>query len=113
MLSKVNHTFPVAQQTDHLAVHFLHPDNCELARLFGEQSGDHVDKFESCDWHEGPKTLPILNGTRGWVVGQVITRFDCGDHVAHLLEVINAAAPAADGQLGFQAIRSMTPGHPA
>jgi hypothetical protein len=38
---------------------------------------------------------------------------DAGDHVAHLIEVTEAAEDQPGRQLGYQAVRSFAPGHPA
>ncbi len=113
LISKANHTYRVARDATTLAVHFLREDNYELATLFGEQTGDEVDKFATLRWQEGPGHAPILEGTRGWVAGPVIDRFDAGDHVAHLIGVQEAAAAIPGPQLAFQAVRDMEPGHPA
>jgi hypothetical protein len=42
----------------------------------------------------------------------VLDRFDVGDHVAFLVEPFAAAAAPLDGQLGFQDVRDLRPGHP-
>jgi len=112
MLSKRNHTYDVAQHTETLAVHFLHRDNHDLAELFGEATGDEVDKFSACKWHAGPDGVPVLEGVRGWVRGRVIARLDGGDHVAHLLETVDAAATSSGRpSLTFQMVRDLDPGH--
>jgi flavin reductase (DIM6/NTAB) family NADH-FMN oxidoreductase RutF len=113
MLSKTNHTYEIAQRTETLAVHFLHEANRELASLFGERTGDHIDKFQACEWTDGPEGTPLLRHTRGWVLGRVLARLDSGDHVAHLLETIDATSTHASGQLSFQTVRDMVPGNPA
>lgn len=111
MLSKKNFTYRVAQQTDLLVVHFLHRGNHDLARLFGEQTGDQLDKFAAGGWDEGPRQTPVLRGTRGWVAGQILARFDGGDHVAHLLDVTSAVTDTPGPQLAFQTVQDMQPGH--
>jgi flavin reductase (DIM6/NTAB) family NADH-FMN oxidoreductase RutF len=113
LLSKANQTYRVALGSDHLGVHFLHEGNRDLATLFGEQTGDAVDKFAACEWREGPRHTPILRGTRGWVIGRIAARLDAGDHVGHLLDVEQAEAEVSDRPLTFQAVRDMEPGHPA
>ena len=113
MLSKANRTYRVAQEADSLAVHFLSAANHDLATLFGEHTGDEIDKFALCEWREGPQHAPILSGTRGWATGRILSRHDAGDHVAHLLEVSNAESDAPGPQLTFQAVTDMEPGHPA
>jgi flavin reductase (DIM6/NTAB) family NADH-FMN oxidoreductase RutF len=113
MLSKANRTFRVAQSTDTLVVHFLHEADHDLAVLFGEETGDDVDKFAACEWQEGPQATPTLSGTRGWVAGKVLARHDCGDHVAHLVDVMAGRVDRPGPQLGYQAVRAFHPGHPA
>jgi flavin reductase (DIM6/NTAB) family NADH-FMN oxidoreductase RutF len=113
LLSKLNHTWPVAERSNALAVHFLHRDNHDLADLFGEQTGDDVDKFSRCAWHDGPDGTTVLSGTRGWVVGRVLARWDAGDHVAHLIDVAHATVDHDGRQLDYQLVRHMDPGHPA
>ena len=70
-------------------------DNHDLAELFGEETGDNTDKFQACDWTAGPAGAPVLEGVRGWVAGRVVARLDAGDHVAHVLDTIEAQAFAA------------------
>jgi flavin reductase (DIM6/NTAB) family NADH-FMN oxidoreductase RutF len=112
MLSKANRTCHLAQNTDTLVVHFLHKDNTDLARLFGEETGDDMDKFDACEWSEGSGGGgPILAGTRGWIAGDVLQRLDGGDHVAHLLAVNAASIDVAGQQLAFQSVRDFEPGH--
>jgi flavin reductase (DIM6/NTAB) family NADH-FMN oxidoreductase RutF len=113
LLSKSNRTFRVAQSSPALAVHFLSRANQGLAALFGQETGDDVDKFASCEWREGPDGLPLLSGTRGWMVGTIIERFDAGDHVPHLLTVMSAEIDRPGEPLDFQTVRGLHPGHPA
>lgn len=118
MVSKANHTFRVAAAATTLGVHFLGEHNHDLAEVFGEVTGDVADKFAACDWEPAADGTPILRGTRGWVLGTVRARLDCGDHVAHLIDVTDAGVteaetPDAGRQLGFQAVRDLDPGHPA
>lgn len=84
-LSDKNRTFRVATAADHLAVHVLDRRHLPLARLFGEQTGDEVDKFARCHWTEGPHGLPILDDAAAWFTGEILGRFDLGDHVGLLL----------------------------
>jgi flavin reductase (DIM6/NTAB) family NADH-FMN oxidoreductase RutF len=113
-LSKRNYTYRVAQDADHLAVHVLSRQHSELARLFGGQTGDQVDKFGRCHWHAGPKDMPILDDAVAWFVGKTLTRFDAGDHVGHLLEPIAGLAPESFGDLITLAdVADIEPGHDA
>lgn len=112
-VSDKNHTFRVALGADHLAVHVLGPDDRRLARRFGEESGDEVDKFAGVAWSPGPAGAPILTDCDRWFVGRVIDRVPLGDHVGHLLEPVAVQNAGDGGQLGFQAVRDLDPGHDA
>jgi flavin reductase (DIM6/NTAB) family NADH-FMN oxidoreductase RutF len=45
-LSKRDRTYRVAEGARHLTVHLIERRHCELARVFGGETGDDVDKFE-------------------------------------------------------------------
>jgi flavin reductase (DIM6/NTAB) family NADH-FMN oxidoreductase RutF len=113
LLSKANRTYRLACRSEALVVHFLHRGNGALAARFGEETGDEVDKFAGCSWRPGPHGIPVLDGTRGWVAGGVLDRLDAGDHVAHLLEILEAGVDVPGPPLGYQEVRGMEPGHPA
>lgn len=113
-LSKRNHTYRTAQSADHLAVHLLARRHRDLARLFGSETGDRVDKFTRCSWQDGPEGLPILSDAAAWFTGRVLRRFDLGDHVGHLLEPMAGAAPdALDHLVTFADVKDLEPGHEA
>lgn len=113
-VSRLNHTHSVARNADVVVVHFPTPDDCDLAALFGEQTGDEVDKFAHCSWHPWPGdgATPVLDGVRRWLAGRVVQRVDVGDHTALVLDVVEAAYDTGE-QLGFQQVKDMPPGHPA
>jgi flavin reductase (DIM6/NTAB) family NADH-FMN oxidoreductase RutF len=113
-LSKRNHTYRVAQRAGHLAVHLVPRDHCELARLFGSETGDSTDKFARCAWHSGPHGLPILDDAAGWFVGEVVSYYDVGDHEGFLLAPVAGSAPHKFEQLvTFSDVRDLDPGHEA
>jgi flavin reductase (DIM6/NTAB) family NADH-FMN oxidoreductase RutF len=113
MLSTANHTYRLAVRAELLGVHFLHRDNGPLARLFGEETADNVDKLARCSWAPGLGGTPILAGTRGWIVGRIRDRVPAGDHVAHILDLADGAVDIPGPQLSFQMARRFHPGHPA
>lgn len=114
MLSKNNHTYRVAARATDLVVHFLHEGNHELSELFGEETGDEVDKFERCPWSQVDGiAAPVLDGTRGFAAGRILDRMDGGDHVAHLVEVTAARVDVDGPQLAFSMVKDMQPGHEA
>jgi flavin reductase (DIM6/NTAB) family NADH-FMN oxidoreductase RutF len=111
-LSVRNHTFRVAQAADVLVVHFLSRRHLELAKLFGEETGDDVDKFSRCEWAPGPDGVPVVAGVKGWVAGRVLATLDAGDHTAFVLEPIaGEAGDDPEPQLAFQQVRGFHPGH--
>jgi flavin reductase (DIM6/NTAB) family NADH-FMN oxidoreductase RutF len=111
-ISKANHTLPVATAAPVLALHWLGDDDRRLAELFGGETGDDVDKFERCAWRPGPAGVPVLEGVKGWVAGRVVGRFDVGDHVGFVVEAeVGADEEPSAGQLGFQAVKDVEPGH--
>ena len=111
-ISKENRTFDAVSSADAIVVHFLGAQQRELAELFGGQTGDEVDKFELCAWSEGPFGIPVLDGVPGWFAGRILERFDGGDHVALLLDPVEAEDRGGALDLGFQAVKPIDPGHP-
>ncbi len=114
-ISKANRTYRVARHADVVCVHVLGRSHLGLARLFGEETGDEVDKFSRCDWSPGPDgATPVLADCPRWFLGRVLDQVDSGDHVSFLVEPVGAAAAEADeAQLGFQEVKDLQPGHPA
>jgi flavin reductase (DIM6/NTAB) family NADH-FMN oxidoreductase RutF len=112
-LSRANRTCAVADHADALAVHLVPPEAEALARLFGGETGDEVDKFARCAWRSGPAGAPILEDLPNWFVGRIGDRLDLGDHVGFLLVPIAACHRAGHRELGLQAAARIEPGHPA
>ena len=112
-ISKKNRTFDVVSSAAVVGVHFLGSAQKELAVLFGEETGDEVDKFELCDWEGGPDGLPLLRGAAGRFVGRVLERYDLGDHMGLWLEPVEVADAGGALDLGFQDVKDVEPGHPA
>ncbi|MCU1379675.1 MAG: hypothetical protein JWN29_2658 [Acidimicrobiales bacterium] len=112
-ISKKNHTYKVACRADTFAVHFPASGQHDLAELFGSETGDHVDKFASCEWHEGPEGAVIVDAIPRWFVGRITETFDSGDHVGFLLQPLDGECRPWSGQLGFQEVKGIPPGHRA
>jgi flavin reductase (DIM6/NTAB) family NADH-FMN oxidoreductase RutF len=112
-ISRRNHTLRVAERSPALAVHLVPADRLDLAELFGGETGDEVDKFQRCEWDEGPGGLPIVRGCAAWLVGDVLERLDAGDHVGHLLDPVDGRVADTGGQLNFHRARVIEPGHEA
>jgi flavin reductase (DIM6/NTAB) family NADH-FMN oxidoreductase RutF len=112
-LSVANHTYDVARDATTLAVHLLGGDQLELAALFGSQTGDEIDKFARCRWHEGPGGIRVLSDAPSWMVGAILERIPLGDHVGFLLEPLEVHHGATRDLLTFEQVKGLTPGHPA
>ena len=112
-LSKENHTTAIAMHASFLAVHVLPRDDMTLARLFGHETGDEIDKFARCSWTEGSGGAPGLDDAAGWFVGRVVSRLDLGDHVGHLLEPVAVSDAAPGPFVTFSQVKDLDPGHDA
>ncbi len=111
-ISKANHTYGVATRSDLLTVHVVPPDGEALARLFGEKTGDEVDKFAACEWARNEEGGVVIDGAPDWFSGRVIDHVDGGDHEGFIVEPV-AAASDGSGFFSFQQARDFEPGHPA
>jgi len=112
-LSDKNRTYRVAAaHAEHLGLHLVPPQRCDLAALFGGTTGDDVDKFDHCAWHEGPRGVPILDACPDWFAGRVLERRPLGDHVGFLLEPVAAAYEGA-GALALSRAQAIEAGHEA
>jgi len=109
-ISEKNHTHGVARGAQALAVHVLGDDDAGLAVLFGGETGDEVDKFTRCAWHEGALGAPVLDGAAGWFVGRVLDHLDTGDHLGFLLEPVDAFV-RDQPTIGYQDVKDLDPGH--
>jgi flavin reductase (DIM6/NTAB) family NADH-FMN oxidoreductase RutF len=113
-VSRNNHTFGVAARSDYLAVHVLERRHIGLARLFGGETGDQINKFDRCAWHTGPQGMPILDDAAAWFIGKTLDRIDLGDHVGYLLEPVTGEAPDSWEELvSFPDVADLQPGHEA
>ncbi|WP_024796713.1 flavin reductase family protein [Tomitella biformata] len=111
-LSDKNHTFRVAGRASHLAVHYVAADQVELARLFGEQTGDTVDKFARCEWSMAADNLPVLAGAEFWFAGPIVNVVRFGDHTGFVIEPDRGdAAERSTELLSSLLVRDFEPGH--
>lgn len=110
-ISVKNHTFKVARRAQVLVVHFVPRQAEQLANLFGGETGDELDKFTRCAWHEGVDGTPVLEDLEDWFAGRILERFDFGDHWGLLLEPIDGEAHRSGDSLTFHRARWIEPGH--
>ncbi|MFH8715848.1 flavin reductase family protein [Streptomyces zaomyceticus] len=115
-LSVANHTYHVARTAEFLTVHLLHQNERASAELFGEETGDRIDKFARVAWRPGEAGSPILEQLSTWFTGRIEGRIEGGDHVGFLLAPV-AVCPRAEGPapvlLRYRELRGLEPGHPA
>ncbi|WP_078284672.1 flavin reductase family protein [Mycobacteroides chelonae] len=113
-LSEQNHTWRVSQAARHLTVHVIPQVEGELVRLFGEETGDNVDKFARCSWRLGPYGAAILDQSSAWFVGEILARIKLGDHVGHVLSPVAIMGPdELHGYVTFSDVTGLIPGHEA
>ena len=113
-LSDANRTAQIAAHASTFVVHVLREGDLHLARHFGGETGDDVDKFASVPHREGPDGVPVLTQC-DWFAGRVVARMTgAGDHTAYVLEPIDGERRhAGRSTLGFQRVRHVSAGHPA
>jgi flavin reductase (DIM6/NTAB) family NADH-FMN oxidoreductase RutF len=111
-VSKINHTFGVALRSTTLALHLLGADQRKTASLFGEQTGDVINKFALVQWTRGVGGSPILSECAAWVEGRVIDRMSGGDHEAFLIAVIDGGNGPRAGRMTKRDVADFDPGHP-
>ena len=111
-ISKNNHTHGVASKSSHLAVHVVPQEAEDLARLFGEQTGDEVDKFSTVETKRGPGDVPFLLRCPDRFAGRVVDRVDGGDHEGFVVEVTEASG-GGGSFFPFSRAKDFDPGHEA
>lgn len=114
-LSVENHTFKVAENASALAVHLLTENDRSLASLFGEQTGDKVDKFTKVPWHIGKTGAPILDDCDMYFEGMILEKVPFGDHVGFVLSPVDEghnSEASEETQLTLHDVEDFSPGHP-
>ncbi len=112
-ISKANHSLDVAERSSGMGLHLLGVDQVDLARLFGEETGDLVDKFAAVDWRLGSTGAPLLVDTTVSMEGEVRGHFSVGDHEAFLMRAVRAVAGGRSGILTYRGAPPLEAGHPA
>jgi flavin reductase (DIM6/NTAB) family NADH-FMN oxidoreductase RutF len=112
-VSKVNHTFSIAERSKSMALHLLGSDQADVASLFGEVSGHEAEKFAQVDWALGITQAPILAECAAWVEGSILNRMSAGDHEAFLMSAADGGRGTHKGRLMLQDAASLKAGQPA
>lgn len=119
-ISRANATYPIAVEAEILAVHAATDRRRDLARWFGEVTGDDLDKLAPLARHPGPEGSILLDGLPDVVIGRVVHRIVLpdgaggADHEGFVLEPLDVRVdPDSDQPLRLQATLDLEPGHPA
>jgi flavin reductase (DIM6/NTAB) family NADH-FMN oxidoreductase RutF len=112
-ISEKNRTYRVLLGADAIAVHVVPEDAGDVVELFGGETADETDKFDRCQWHEGPEGLPILDRCPTWFAGWILERHPMGDHVGHLIEPFAGEAGYSGPAFPFSRAKHVDPGHEA
>jgi flavin reductase (DIM6/NTAB) family NADH-FMN oxidoreductase RutF len=111
-ISKLNHTFSIAESSRGLGLHVLGSDQRDAASHFGELTGDEVDKFEGIAWAPGRTGAPILAECAAWIEGLTIGRMDAGDHEVFLISVEAGGVGRHTGCFTLRDASGFEAGHP-
>ena len=112
-ISDANATAHVVATATHVAVHALTETDGALARLFGEETGDEVDKFTRCRHQAGPHGLPLLTDLPHRFVGEITHRLHgAGDHLLVVVAPSLVGPAPATAPLRLSAVIDLDPGHP-
>jgi len=87
-VSKANHTATVAEVGAPVVMHLVPRGKADLARWFGETSGDDTDTFAGTRWEAGPDDVPVLTSLRDRVLGRIGQVVDLGDRADHVCVVV-------------------------
>jgi len=112
-ISKANHTHRAILHSPHLAIHFLTSADHDLASLFGELTGDQVDKFALCDTTIHETGVPLLDRCPFRIVGRRVTLLeDDSDHACVMVEPIDLSTGERFVALHLSDLTDLVPGHP-
>jgi flavin reductase (DIM6/NTAB) family NADH-FMN oxidoreductase RutF len=111
-LSKANHTYRVGLRAAYFALHFLTDRDLPLAKLFGTQTGDTVDKFANLDLISEESRAPVLQSCQHRLVVQRVALLDeNGDHVCISTQPVSASSTGTFKPLRLSHARHLTAGH--
>ncbi|SAK51074.1 flavin reductase domain-containing protein [Caballeronia arationis] len=85
-LGKKSSSLPVFAATDYFAVHILAADQEAVSNRFSKSG---ADKFAGCELTRGHGGVPLLDGCSARFECRVVHRYEGGDHVIFVGEVMN------------------------
>ena len=85
-LNKHARSLPIFMEAEHYAVSVLCADQMPLAARFASPIDD---RFAGVEWHRGPTGVPLFDGCVAWFECASVHRYEGGDHVIFVGEVLN------------------------
>lgn len=97
--AKTSKSWPAIEAGGVFCANVLADGQEQLARRFAKSGGD---KFAGVEWSPAPATgAPLLEGVAAWIDCRVYERFDAGDHLLVLGEVLELSVHRGTGALVF------------
>ena len=85
--------FEAFQQADHFAVHILAANQQDISNTFASKG---ADKFAGLEIDRGPKEIPLLQDFACRFVCKTVHKYEGGDHIIHVGEILAFSAVDAD-----------------
>lgn len=92
--------YPCFEESGIFAVNILNQQQQEISRRFATKG---IDKFEGLSWRSGSSGAPLIDGAVGYVECRIVERFEGGDHMIYLAEVICGTVTSGEPLLFFRA----------
>jgi flavin reductase (DIM6/NTAB) family NADH-FMN oxidoreductase RutF len=97
--AKTSSSWPAIEAGGTFCANVLGDGQEHLARRFAQSGGN---KFDGIDWHPAPATgSPLLDEVAAWIDCRVYQRFEAGDHLLVLGEVLELSVHGDTGALVF------------
>lgn len=112
-VSRNNHTYRAIRGATFVGLHLLGEDDRDLAKLFGTESGDSVDKFARCRWTPRHAGVPVLDDCVVWFVAVIRRSVELGDHVGFLVEPVQVGQGQGGEPMMLAAVEDLDAGHAA
>jgi flavin reductase (DIM6/NTAB) family NADH-FMN oxidoreductase RutF len=96
--AKTSSSWPKIREAGSFCVNILAEDQEDVCRVFASKA---EDKFEGLGWRKGTKGLPVLTDVLAWIVCEIETVHDAGDHDVVIGRVIELEVEQESGPLIF------------
>lgn len=107
-LAPTRYTSELIDKSGRLTINILSKDQVDLVPHFGYQSGRDVDKFAAVPYKKGVTGCPIVEGVAGYLECKVRNTYPGGDHLIHVVEVVDGQWFAEKEPLSYQWLLSRT-----